>query len=87
MSDPIEMAQSWLDRHALSCARGHAHQHNVCEISQALLDRERQLRELWEAAMALYEQVEMGESVGICLADRVPSLRLGAALAASDRET
>jgi hypothetical protein len=39
--------------------------------------------EVWEAleaAVALYERVEMDESVGICLSDRVDSLRLGAAL-------
>lgn len=33
-----------------------------------------------EAAQDLYERVEMDESVGVCLSDRVPSLRLGDAL-------
>lgn len=32
--------------------------------------------QLHDAAKALYEEVEMAESVGICLPDRVPSLRL-----------
>ena len=35
---------------------------------------------LREAALALYEEVEMAESVGICLPDRVPSLKLREAL-------
>ncbi len=39
---------------------------------------------LREAAQALYEQVEMDESVGVCLSDRVPSLRLGDVLAATE---
>ncbi len=39
-----------------------------------------------EAALALYEEVEMAESVGICLPNRVPSLRLGAALSAAPLE-
>lgn len=38
------------------------------------------LTELLEAARALYEQVEMDESVGICLSDRVPALNLGRVL-------
>lgn len=33
-----------------------------------------------EAASALYEQVQMAESVGVCLPDRVPTLTLGDAL-------
>lgn len=33
-----------------------------------------------EAARDLYEAVEGDESVGVCLTDRVPSLRLGDAL-------
>lgn len=33
-----------------------------------------------EEAHHLYERVEMDESVGMCLSDRVPSLRLGDAL-------
>jgi len=31
---------------------------------------------LLDAAKALYEEVEMAESIGICLPDRVPSLTL-----------
>ena len=41
-----------------------------------LRERDR-LDALREAAFALYERVEMDESVGICLSDRVPSLKLG----------
>jgi hypothetical protein len=37
-----------------------------------------------EAARALHERVEMDESVGICLSERVESLALGAALTAYD---
>lgn len=33
------------------------------------------------AAQALYERVEMDESVGVCLSERVPSLNLGQELA------
>ena len=36
---------------------------------------------LREAAQALYEHVQMDESVGICLSDRVACLRLGDLLA------
>jgi hypothetical protein len=42
--------------------------------------------EFYEAAKDLYERVEMDESVGVCLSDRVPSLRLGAALAHWEQE-
>jgi len=38
---------------------------------------------LVEAARDLYESVQMDESVGICLSDRVPTLRLGSLLASS----
>lgn len=41
---------------------------------------------LWKAAMALYERVEMDESVGVCLSSRVEVLNLGVALAGSDDE-
>jgi hypothetical protein len=41
---------------------------------------ETELVEIIEAATALYEEVEMAEAIGICLPDRVPSLRLGEAL-------
>jgi hypothetical protein len=44
------------------------------------------LERIEEAARDLYERVEMDESVGICLSDRVPSLRLGDALAAEEGE-
>lgn len=43
-------------------------------------ETERMLADLREAATALYEQVEMDESVGICLSERAPSLILGAVL-------
>ena len=39
-----------------------------------------------EALAALHAEVEMAESVGICLPDRVPSLRAGQLLAASPSE-
>jgi hypothetical protein len=42
---------------------------------------EARVTELLEAAMALYERVQMDESVGICLSERVTTLALGAALA------
>jgi len=35
------------------------------------------LRKIKEAAKLLYEEVEMAESIGICLPDRVPALNLG----------
>jgi hypothetical protein len=44
------------------------------------------LKRIEAAARDLYERVEMDESVGICLSDRVPSLRLGDALAAEEGE-
>ncbi len=47
--------------------------------------RARQADRITEAARALYEEVEMAESIGICLPDRTPSLILGAALC--DQET
>lgn len=37
----------------------------------------RDLVNLVREAAALHERVEMDESVGVCLTDRVPSLRLG----------
>lgn len=43
---------------------------------------EGKLRDIVRLAEDLHAEVEMGESVGICLSDRVPSLRLGSALAA-----
>jgi len=52
-----------------------------------LLAAEALVVELREKALALYEQVEMAESVGICLPDRVPSLRLAEALARAAGET
>jgi hypothetical protein len=44
----------------------------------------RELGALREAAMALYERVQMDESVGICLSERVTTLALGAALTKED---
>lgn len=44
----------------------------------------RDLLAVVEAARALYEEVEMAESHGICLPERTPSLNLAAALAALD---
>jgi len=50
----------------------------------AALDAERarlaNLEAVAEAARKLWERVEMDESVGICLSDRVPSLNLGQSL-------
>ena len=51
------------------------------EAAEATLTRYRNME---VAARALYERVEMDESVGICLTDRAESLALGAALAALD---
>ena len=42
------------------------------------------LLDVAEAARALHERVEMDESVGVCLSDRVPSLNLGRALGRLD---
>ena len=41
---------------------------------------EEEARALREAAIALYERVQMDESVGICLSERVTTLALGDAL-------
>jgi hypothetical protein len=49
------------------------------------LERERPLLlDVVEAARELHAEVEMGESVGVCLIRRGPSLLLGEALAALD---
>ena len=48
---------------------------------QASQEKERQLREALEE---LHAEVEMGESVGICLENRAPALCAGALLAALD---
>jgi hypothetical protein len=61
-------------------------QRSRCEYSEALsksLDRERKLREALEG---LHAEVEMGESVGICLRDRTPSLRAGQLLQATQED-
>lgn len=44
---------------------------------KALRDVERDLTDLRAAAKALYEEVQMAESVGICLPDRVACVALG----------
>jgi hypothetical protein len=50
------------------------------ELADRLEALEAENAELKQSAQALYEQVEMDESVGICLSDRVAALNLGAAL-------
>ena len=54
-------------------------------LEQAEAERDR-LLVIVGAARALYEEVEMAESVGICLPNRVPSLNLGDALLAAGME-
>ena len=46
-----------------------------------LVRRASQAEALAEALEALHAEVEMAESVGVCLPDRVPSLNAGQALA------
>jgi hypothetical protein len=57
---------------------------HIAQLSDRLAAAEAREARLREAAMALYERVEMDESVGICLSSRVEALNLGAALAAGD---
>jgi len=50
------------------------------KAEQGRIDAEAEVARLREAAMALYERVQMDESVGICLSERVTTLALGDAL-------
>ena len=52
----------------------------LADALETLRDERDALR---EAAQDLYESVQMDESVGICLSDRVPTLRLGSLLTSS----
>ena len=56
----------------------------VARLAQGVTAQAEEARMLREAAMALYERVQMDESVGICLSERVTTLALGAALAKED---
>jgi hypothetical protein len=59
-------------------------QTEVARLAQGVTAQAEEARMLREAAMALYERVQMDESVGICLSERVTTLALGAALAKED---
>jgi len=56
------------------------------EMEKAWEAAEARVAELTEAAMVLYERVEMDESVGICLSSRSESLLLGRVLASPDQK-
>ena len=49
----------------------------VARLAQGVTAQAEEARMLREAAMALYERVQMDESVGICLSERVTTLALG----------
>ncbi len=71
MTDPVQVLRGRLNADGL--ALGLAQD----DVEAALA----QVEALVEAATALYERVEMDESVGVCLTSRVESLTIADALA------
>lgn len=71
----VEVVRSWAFQTPPS--------HRPQAVDDALAGIEEQLEALRDAATALYERVEMDESVGVCLSSRFESLSLGAVLASN----
>ncbi len=80
-TEPTRRAQEEASRRAFAAeARAAEHESAAIEFCAAADAAEAREQRLREAAMALYQRVEIDESVGVCLSSRVEALNLFAAL-------